>query len=121
MKHKPDDETVKWKEADIQAYIATKLRQNNYLFRVGLEGIPLHPRTASKAIVQGMTAGFPDIEIYLNDRLVFIELKAANGRLSDNQRAIHARLSELGYVVYVVKKATPHEAWLEIEDILHGA
>lgn len=120
IKHKPDDETVQWKEAEIQAYISTKLRQSNYLFRVGLEGIPLHPRVASKAIAQGMAPGFPDIEIYLNDRLVFIELKTVRGRLSDRQKEVHKRLSDLGYDVNVVKRATPHEAWLEVEEIIAG-
>jgi VRR-NUC domain len=43
----------------------------------------------------------PDLCLIYNGRAFFLELKTPNGRLSDNQRACHARLREAGSVVMV--------------------
>ena len=60
----------------------------------------------------GMIAGWPDLEIFvpLKDwtasspwAAIFLEIKAAKGRLSDNQKNVHVLLRELGNHVCVVR------------------
>lgn len=58
------------------------------------------PAQRSKAKVTGMTAGEPDIRVYLDGgRLGLIELKPDDGVLSDDQENRHERLNELGHNV----------------------
>lgn len=65
----------------------------------------------AKAKVTGITAGEPDIRIYLpNGRLGLIECKADKGKLSDGQTKRHARLKELGHEVVVLQFTNEQEA-----------
>jgi len=67
-------------------------------------------RDATKAKATGITAGEPDVRIYgANARLLLIEYKNAEGRLSTEQKKRHALLRALGYTVIVIKSATPEE------------
>ena len=67
-------------------------------------------RDAAKAKATGVTAGETDLRIYgANGRLLLIEYKNAEGRLSGEQRDRHALLRSLGYRVEVIKSATPEE------------
>jgi phage replication-related protein YjqB (UPF0714/DUF867 family) len=53
---------------------------------------------------EGATAGIPDIQIAVarhGYHGLFIEMKAAKGRLSDNQKAVIPRLEAAGYKVAV--------------------
>lgn len=66
---------------------------------------------AGIAKVTGMTAGEPDIRVYLpKGRLGLCELKAEGGTASDEQRARHKRLAELGHQVTIIKAKTEDEA-----------
>lgn len=58
----------------------------------------------AKAKVTGMTAGEPDIRVYLaKGKIGLIELKRIDdGTLSDEQEARHERLNELGHNVVVL-------------------
>lgn len=63
------------------------------------------------AKVTGLTAGEPDIRIYLSGgRLLSVEMKRPKGTTSKEQKARHNRLVELGFEVIVVAAATPKEA-----------
>jgi len=67
-------------------------------------------RDATKAKATGVTAGEADLRIYgTNARLLLIEYKNAEGRLSLEQKERHALLRSLGYTVIVIKTATPEE------------
>lgn len=69
------------------------------------------PQEAVKAKATGIAAGDPDLRIYgANGRLLLIEMKAENGRLSQDQKDRHALLERLGYRVVTVKVATEDEA-----------
>lgn len=46
-------------------------------------------------------AGFPDLVLVRNGRLIFAELKSERGRISDAQEAWLARLAEADVEVYV--------------------
>jgi len=48
----------------------------------------------------GLTAGVPDLVILIKGRMFFVEMKAPKGKLSENQKEIHKRLTELEYCVY---------------------
>lgn len=53
----------------------------------------------------GVMAGWPDLELIRKDgQTLFIELKRPGGRMSDDQRAVHAALAEYGHVVQVVDR-----------------
>lgn len=64
-----------------------------------------------KAKATGLTAGHPDLTIFLpGGRVAMIENKAENGRLSKEQKERHAALAAIGHTVEVVKAATVDEA-----------
>lgn len=69
------------------------------------------PRAQAIALATGMTAGEPDLRIYLpGGRCAFIENKVGNGRLSPAQVDRHAALRKLGHTVEVVRATTCEEA-----------
>jgi hypothetical protein len=65
---------------------------------------------AVKAKATGIAAGDPDLRVYASGgRLLLIEYKGEEGRLSVEQRVRHALLRALGYRVEVIKAATREE------------
>ena len=65
-----------------------------------------------KQVRMGMIAGWPDLEIFCPPKdwiaaipwaPIFLEIKAAKGRLSDNQKNVHVLLRKLGNHVCVVR------------------
>ena len=57
--------------------------------------------TAGRLYASGLKTGMPDILIFFNGRATGIELKGPDGRLSNNQIAMHERLALAGVRVYV--------------------
>ena len=52
----------------------------------------------------GVQKGWPDLTVALpGGRTVYVEVKAAKGRISDAQHEIHARLRGLGHLVVVAR------------------
>ena len=47
--------------------------------------------------------GWPDLFIFTENRVVLVELKAADGKLRKEQRDLKQNLSWLGHTVYVVR------------------
>lgn len=67
-------------------------------------------RDAAKAKATGVTAGETDLRVYAaKGRLLLVEYKNAEGRLSTDQVKRHALLRSLGYTVEVIKAVTPEE------------
>lgn len=61
----------------------------------------------------GYKAGWPDIEIvWRGHPSLFIELKAAHGSLSPEQRSMHKRLNYCGAAVLICRSVEEVEAWL---------
>ena len=59
----------------------------------------------------GMVAGSFDLVILCGaGRVLFIENKIKGGRLSDAQKAMHARARDLGHEVHVITAETPGDA-----------
>jgi hypothetical protein len=76
-------------------------------------------REQAEAKVTGLTKGEADLRIYLpNGRLGMIEYKGDGGRLSNAQKARHARLKELGHNVITLKVKTLEEARVETEKVV---
>lgn len=58
---------------------------------------------ARQALREGMKAGVPDLYAFWPGGDCFMEFKAPNGRVQDNQREWHERLSRCGKAVAVVR------------------
>jgi len=48
-------------------------------------------------------AGFPDLFVFADHRVVLVELKAANGKLRKEQQELRRVLSWLGHTVHVCR------------------
>jgi len=89
------------------------------LHRMEDEGLPIacagdmnrakrNRRAQMEAKVTGITAGEPDIRVYMPFGLLLsIELKTPTGRRSKDQRERHARLAKLDFIVLTFSAETP--------------
>jgi hypothetical protein len=59
--------------------------------------------------------GFPDLVLW-RDRVIFAELKASRGRVSQEQTMVMDKLKEAGAEVYLWRP----ENWVEIGQVLSG-
>jgi hypothetical protein len=79
------------------------------------------PAEAARAKVTGLTAGEPDVRVYLPAmRIVMFELKGDGGELSEAQIERHAKLRRLGHDVMVVAVDNPKVAADIIESVVAG-
>ena len=74
--------------------------------------VPKNAYFASKYMIK---AGFPDLTLVKDGRLILAEIKSAKGRLSDKQRLWGNRLNECEGVEYYVWRPAN---WNEIEKLL---
>ncbi len=114
------DETVRWKEWMIQAFIIQESRRSGILITGSMEQGQRSKSAGGKAKVTGMTAGMPDMLIWLAGKAVLVELKVADGRVSDVQVEMHERLRELGHMVHVVFAKSPLDGWEQVKGIING-
>lgn len=79
------------------------------------------PRAQQQAIAAGMTAGEPDVRIYgSGGRLLLIENKVGNGKLSPAQASRHTALAKLGHHVVVLRATTAEAAAQQAVDLVRG-
>jgi hypothetical protein len=81
-----------------------------FAYAASLEGVigNLNPYQARLAKATGVKRGEPDLRIYLPaGRLLMIELKGKDGRLSPDQKERIPVLQALGFAVQVIKAETP--------------
>lgn len=82
-----------------------------FLLVGGMEAGRRGKQESVKAKATGLTAGHPDLTIFLPaGRVGMIENKNAEGRLSPAQRDRHAALAAIGHHVVVIKATTEAEA-----------
>lgn len=63
-----------------------------------------HPKVAMQLVEMGVVAGIPDLIILGPDkRIIFVEIKAKKGRLTEGQLKIKAWSDKYGVPFYVVK------------------
>lgn len=114
------------KEYRLQAEQCRRLRSmpeygTKFLFVGGMEAGKRSMRQAVIAKATGLTAGHPDITIFLpSGRCAFIENKTTKGRLSPVQRDRHEALRAIGHVVEVIVAGQPHEAATRAVEFVRG-
>ena len=96
--------STRWPQADdtegtFQAWVVAQARANGYRVHVTLK------RLRRASIVAD--PDWPDLEIVGKGRLIYAELKAKNGRMSDGQRGVIAMLQEAGQEVHVWDPTDP--------------
>ncbi len=60
----------------------------------------------------GYKAGFPDIQIFYEGRVICLELKSKKGRLSPAQKAMHEQLTSAGVLVFTARSVPEVEGFL---------
>lgn len=63
----------------------------------------------------GVQAGWPDLEILHDGKLVLIELKAPKKHPTSIQKAMHERLRDAGFAVHVCRSIEEVQTVLELE------
>lgn len=115
--------TPEWKlqAAQVRALRSLPEHGREFLLVGGMEAGKRGPRAAVQAQATGLTAGHPDLTIFLRGgRCAFIENKTMSGRVSPAQRERHAALEELGFDVEVVRAATEQEAAAMAVELVRG-
>ena len=109
-------------EWELQAEQCRRLRRMpDVLFVGGMEAGKRGPRAQVQALATGLTAGHPDLTIFLpGGRTYFIENKVGNGRLSPAQMDRHEKLRKAGFVVEVIRATSKDEAGEKIEAMVLG-
>ena len=68
---------------------------------------------------KGMRAGFPDLVLIRPPEIIWVELKAENGRVTPAQKEMHELLRECGQRVYLwIDSNASTETWEEILEVL---
>lgn len=104
---------LEWKlqAAQVRALRAMPEYGRQFLLVGGMEAGRRGRQEAVKAKATGLTAGHPDLTIFLPaGKVGMIENKNAEGRLSLAQRTRHAALAKIGHHVVVIKASTEAEA-----------
>lgn len=103
--------------AQIRALKAMPEYGKQFLLVGGMEAGKRGPRAQQQALATGLTAGHPDVTIFMPDgKCAFIENKVGNpttgsgGRLSPAQIDRHAALARLGHTVTVLRATTTEDA-----------
>lgn len=115
--------TPEWKlqSAQVRALRSMPEHGREFLLVGGMEAGKRGPRAAVQAQATGLTAGHPDLTIFLRGGwCAFIENKTMSGRVSPAQRERHAALTELGFSVEVVRAATEQEAAAKAVELVRG-
>ncbi|WP_160119899.1 VRR-NUC domain-containing protein [Rhodovarius lipocyclicus] len=79
------------------------------------EGARLRYGALRKA--SGVVAGFPDLMVLLPQRVVFLEVKAPRGVVSESQELLHPRIRALGHPVHIVRSIEDAEAAMTAEGV----
>ena len=66
-----------------------------------LNGIPFYNTRADKRST--VSAGLPDFAIFCDSRILLVEMKAKNGRLSSEQQAMVAAIERRGTPVHICR------------------
>ena len=119
---------IKKEEAREQARLVAGLRFHwSHIFDDSLRPVVFHianggsrdAREASNLKVQGVLAGVPDLCIVLPEGgIIWVEMKAKDGRVSVAQVNLHAHFTELGHRIIVAYSA--EEALDKLREVLNG-
>ena len=105
-------------EFDIQCYVVTQALRKGILVHGDPLGLVRSARLGAKAKCAGARKGWPDLTFVLKDRVVWVELKTTRGKISPDQKKVHAILRELGHEIWTVFAKDGKEAWKMIQECL---
>ncbi len=66
----------------------------------------------------GTKAGFPDIQILYNEKVLFIEFKSLTGKLTDSQKALFQQFESNGFPVHIIR--TFQKFQMLVNDFVRG-
>lgn len=101
-------------EWQIQNHVVRELVKRGILHHGDQNAGKRGPKAQMIAKATGMQSGWPDLTIVLPNRILFVEFKKSNGKVSESQKRIHKELNALGFPVLVVFADTGEEAWAQI-------
>lgn len=61
------------------------------------------PQYRKKQLSMGMKPGWPDLEIFCNGKVLFLELKSPTGQTSKTQKEIHSTIYKNGFKTFVCR------------------
>jgi len=104
-------------EHNAQAILVNWFRRKyrGYLIFAVPNGGARDATTAKRLKTEGVLSGIPDLVIVAKDKIFFLEMKSANGILSEKQKAIHEIIRGLGFTVYVAYSWKEAQAQIEGE------
>ena len=106
-------------EFEIQCYVVTQALRNGILVHGDPLGLVRSARLGSKAKCAGARKGWPDLTFVLaKGRVVWVELKTYRGKISPDQKKVHAIMSGLGHEIWTVFAKDGKEAWKMIQECL---
>jgi hypothetical protein len=92
-----------------------------FLLASGMEAGKRGSRATVEAQAAGMTAGNPDLTIYLpGGRVRMIENKVGAARLEESQRVRHPALAAIGHPVTIVRATTEADAAQQAVALVRG-
>lgn len=66
-----------------------------------------------KQLAMGMKPGWPDLEIFCNGKVLFLELKSPTGYASKTQKEIHSTIDANGFKTFVCRTINDVKAALQ--------
>lgn len=106
------------KEAHIQQAICNLLSVYHiFYFSIPNEHYNISHAQGTTLKKMGLVPGMPDLAILHGGKIYFMEIKNAEGRLTEHQKIIHAELSRRGYVVSVVRSVADAIVYLNAHGI----
>lgn len=84
-------------------------------------GYKLTKRAAARLKRSYLIPGLPDLHIVYQGKVFYIEVKTQTGYLSNEQKAVHAKLREAGAQVAVARSVPEVEKLLDAWSIPHRA
>lgn len=91
------------KEEAIQEKFVSWFKRTFPDIMIHASGIFTNKNQVVKACNMGHCKGFPDVQIFMPNGMVFIEFKTKKGKVSEKQKECHQRLTTLGYTVHVCR------------------
>lgn len=117
-----DNEDFPWSEDAIQAKICSALRARGIVHAADQNMGRRSKAEGARRKLAGMAAGEPDLRIYLDGaRLILIELKTRDGKLTKSQQVRIPLLRKLGFSVHIVHAKSPQDGANKVLAIIDDA
>ena len=113
------NEDLPWSENAIQAKICSALRAAGIVHAADQNAARRSKAEGARRKLAGMASGEPDLRIYMDGaRLVLIELKTRDGKLTKSQQERIPLLKGLGFAVHIVHAKSPQDGVNQVMRII---